>query len=144
MSYSNELNNLETFGRLYGPGGTAARALRRRSRESRRRSGGGGGSAAGGGEVELLVPNGLPRWSSGRCLAMSWVDGEPLLARRCATLPQSELPIVRFGIEATLSQMLDKGYMHADPHGGNLVRLARPPPLVSALCHSLLSLLSAL
>jgi len=69
---------------------------------------------------------------------MSWIDGEPLLASRCATLPPSELPLVRFGIEATLSQMLDEGYMHADPHGGNLLRSepaapSRPRQLLAAL-----------
>jgi hypothetical protein len=29
---------------------------------------------------------------------MSWVEGEPLLKRGEATLPPSELPLVRFGI----------------------------------------------
>lgn len=135
MAYDNELENLRRFGELYGPGGTAARALRKSSRQSRmggRIGRGGGGAAAvsdsGSYGVEIVLPEGRPRWTGGRCIAMSWIDGEPLLASRCASLPPSELPLVRFGIEATLSQMLDEGYMHADPHGGNLLRSIAPPP----------------
>ena len=151
MEYANEQANLQRFGALYGRGGRAAKALARSSRENRLASRGSGAarssssssssaaaSAVGSGGVELLLPTALPRWTSGRCIAMSWVDGEPLLASRCATLPASELPLVRFGIEATLSQMLDEGYMHADPHGGNLLRApprpaSRPRRLVNAL-----------
>ena len=31
----------------------------------------------------------------------------------------ADLPLVRLGIECTLSQLLETGVMHADPHGGN-------------------------
>ena len=93
-----------------------------------------------------MLPSGLPRWSGGRCLAMSWIDGAPLLPRGDATLPASGLPFVRFGIDATLSQMLEEGLMHADPHGGNLLRapprprtrlerLLRAPPPPSRLAY---------
>ena len=124
MDYSNERRNLERFGELYGARGPAARAL---ARSARRR---GGGSDATRPAGEILLPTALPRWSGGRCLAMSWVDGEPLLKRGEATLPRSELPLVLFGIDATLSQLLEEGVMHADPHGGNLLRA---PPRVPSL-----------
>ena len=45
-----------------------------------------------------------------------------MLRSGSARLPPSELPLVRFGIDATLSQMLEEGVMHADPHGGNLLQ----------------------
>ena len=121
MDYANELRNIQSFGSLYSRGRPAARALKRSARNWSSSSGRGGGqrqNAAG----EIVVPSALPRWSNGRVLAMSWLEGEPLLKRGEATLPASELPLVRFGIEATLSQMLEEGFMHADPHGGNLLR----------------------
>ena len=108
MDYTNEAQNLDAFGALYGSNGRAAARLRA--------SGGGG---------EIVVPRALRRWSGASCLAMTWLDGEKLLKRADATLPASELPLVRFGIEATLSQMLEQGVMHADPHGGNLLRAGR-------------------
>jgi hypothetical protein len=44
-------------------------------------------------------------------------------------LPLSELPLVEFGLRCTLSQLLDTGVMHADPHAGNLFKLPpRAPP----------------
>ncbi|KAL1503349.1 hypothetical protein AB1Y20_011401 [Prymnesium parvum] len=102
MDLQHEARNIERFRALYGPGGAAARRLRRRG--------------------EVVVPEVLRQWSGARVLTMSWVEGEPLLARGQATLAGGELPLVRFGIEATLSQMLEEGVMHCDPHGGNLLR----------------------
>lgn len=137
MDYGNEQANLAKFGSLYRRGQPAARAL---AATARRRRGAPEAAAAG----EIVLPRALPEHSGGRCLAMTWIDGEPLLPRGAATLPASALPLVRFGIDATLSQMLEEGFMHADPHGGNLLRapprqpsklrravravLRRPPP----------------
>ena len=101
MDYDNERRNIDLFGRLYAPGRPAARAL---ARSARSRRGGRGAAFATAGEI--LLPTALPRWSGGRCLAMSWVEGAPLLGRGQATLPPTELPLVRFGIEATLSQSM--------------------------------------
>ena len=47
---------------------------------------------------------------------MTWVEGEPLLGRGEATLDAADLPLVAFGLRCTLSQLLDTGVMHADPH----------------------------
>jgi aarF domain-containing kinase len=103
MDLQHEIENLELFDSLYGANGSAAKRLRK---------------AAGGGEI--IVPAALRQWSGGSVLSMSWVEGEPLLAKGAATLDASSLPLVRFGIEATLSQMLSEGVMHADPHGAEL------------------------
>jgi len=36
----------------------------------------------------------------------------------------SELPLLLLGLRCTLSQLLETGVMHADPHAGNLLRVA--------------------
>ena len=133
MDYANERANLAKFGALYRPGQPAARAL---AATARRRRGEAGATVAA--AAEIVLPQALPGHSGGRCLAMTWVEGEPLLPRGDATLPPSSLPLVRFGIDATLSQMLEEGVMHADPHGGNLLRapsrtLSRPQRAFRAL-----------
>lgn len=105
MDLHNEVSNIELFTSLYGEGGSAARLLRRR---------------AGGGEI--ILPTVLPHYSGGSVLTMTWIDGKPLTAKGTSKVDPADLPIIRFGIEATLSQLLDEGVMHADPHGGNLLR----------------------
>ena len=50
------------------------------------------------------------------CAPMTWDEKE--CARKAASLPLIEL-----GIRCTLSQLIETGVMHADPHGGNLLRL---------------------
>ena len=118
MDFDNEMKNIERFGSLYRRNRPAGRALARAARRRRDTA------------AELVVPLAEPRWSGSRVLAMTWIEGEPLLRRGASSLPTSELPLVRFGIDATLSQMLEEGVMHADPHGGNLLRA---PPRVPSL-----------
>eukprot|EP00217_Crustomastix_stigmatica_P014114 CAMPEP_0183813096 /NCGR_PEP_ID=MMETSP0803_2-20130417/52442_1 /TAXON_ID=195967 /ORGANISM="Crustomastix stigmata, Strain CCMP3273" /LENGTH=205 /DNA_ID=CAMNT_0026057949 /DNA_START=21 /DNA_END=635 /DNA_ORIENTATION=+ len=52
---------------------------------------------------------------------MSWVEGEKLVGEDAA-VGARDLPLLRLGIACTLSQLLEHGVMHADPHGGNLLR----------------------
>ena len=59
LDYDNERDNLLKFAALYGPGGPAARSLRRR----------------GGGEV--VTPVAVPALCSRRVLTMTWIEGEP-------------------------------------------------------------------
>lgn len=108
MDYVSERDNLRDFDELYGAGGEAAARLRR----------------SGGGEV--ITPTVLPQWCSERVLTMSWIEGEPLMKQGQARLPASELPLVDFGLRCTLSQLLETGVMHADPHAGNLLKLPKP------------------
>ena len=125
--YENELRNLSDFNALYGEGGSLAPSLRR-----------------GSGRGEILMPQPRPELCSKRVLTMSWVEGDPVLGRGRATLPQSELPLVTFGIQATLSQLLESGVMHADPHAGNLLRAPpRRRSRLRAMCASVGSALGA-
>ncbi len=109
LDYNNECDNLQKFSALYGPGGPAARTLRRR----------------GGGEV--VTPVAVPGLCSSRVLTMSWVEGEPLLRRGSAALPLSELPLVSFGLRCTLSQLLDTGARCDVASRPRLVGLPPPP-----------------
>lgn len=111
MDLDNEMKNIDLFTSLYGEGGSAISRLRR---------------TAGGGEIVLPIV--LPWFSGGSVLTMTWIDGQPLTARGSSKVEAADLPIIRFGIEATLSQLIEEGVMHADPHGGNLLR-----PSISAV-----------
>lgn len=52
---------------------------------------------------------------------MEWVDGEKLVDDS-ATVREEDVPLVEVGIRCCLTQLLDVGYLHADPHAGNLIR----------------------
>ena len=77
---------------------------------------------------------------------MEWIDGEKLLLspspssspssaseasrqeeeeeqRRRERKAEEDMVLVRQGIDCTLSQLLETGIMHADPHGGNLLKV---------------------
>lgn len=54
---------------------------------------------------------------------MDWVTGVKL-----TTLPPAELrTLVATGQEAFLTQLLEIGFLHGDPHPGNLLKVARNP-----------------
>jgi len=38
-----------------------------------------------------------------------------------------DLPLLNLGIRCTLSQLVETGVMHADPHGGNLLKASLSP-----------------
>ena len=125
MDYVGEAQNIKLFGETYGPGGLGRRAL------------GNGG--------EIVLPETYDEWSAERVLCMSWMEGEPIVPPEGSTdmdiLPAEiqrrlkipaprprgeraeELRLVRWGISCTLSQLLVTGVMHADTHGGNLLRV---------------------
>lgn len=62
-----------------------------------------------------------PRKVSTRVLVMEWLEGEKLTED--SIVPGEDLPLVELGIRCTLSQLIETGVMHADPHGGNLLKL---------------------
>ena len=50
------------------------------------------------------------------------VRADDLEEKECVRKAAS-LPLIELGIRCTLSQLIETGVMHADPHGGNLLRL---------------------
>lgn len=55
-----------------------------------------------------------------RIVTMGWIDGTSLVEHD--TMPKKQLlEITTLGLRCSLSQLLDTGVLHADPHFGNLV-----------------------
>jgi predicted unusual protein kinase regulating ubiquinone biosynthesis (AarF/ABC1/UbiB family) len=101
LDYRNEAMNLERFASLYAENGTAASTLP---------------------HPGVVVPTLIPDLCSQRVLTMTWLEGEKLIGKN-ATVSAADLPLVQLGIECTLSQLLETGVLHADPHGGNLLKV---------------------
>jgi predicted unusual protein kinase regulating ubiquinone biosynthesis (AarF/ABC1/UbiB family) len=102
LDYVNEAKNLLKFASLYAENGTAASALP---------------------PPGISVPSLLPDLCSDRVLTMTWLQGQKLIGKD-ATVSAADLPLVQLGIECTLSQLLETGILHADPHGGNLLKVS--------------------
>eukprot|EP00249_Psilotum_nudum_P018016 c26599_g1_i1 orf=673-2898(-) len=64
---------------------------------------------------DVFIPEMFPELSSRRVLVMEWVEGKKL--------PEiKDLHLVEVGVYCSLTQLLDRGFYHADPHPGNLIR----------------------
>ena len=109
LDFASEARNVESFGALYDSqrGGAAARALP---------------------WPGVRVPHLVPAFCSDNVLTMEWVEGSKLAVASSALVSSPEdavcdLALVRLCLDATLSQLLETGVMHADPHAGNLLRV---------------------
>ncbi|EEC49079.1 predicted protein [Phaeodactylum tricornutum CCAP 1055/1] len=56
-------------------------------------------------------------------LVMEWIDGSKLTDTENGRGKAENLRLIETGIECTLSQLLDTGILHADPHSGNLIKV---------------------
>ena len=111
MNYRNEAENMVLFGALYGGNGCGGGDS----------SSGGGSSSSKSSEVRIMVPRLIKELSSDRVITMTWLNGEKLIGKDAAVSP-ADLPLLQLGIECSLSQILETGVLHADPHGGNLLK----------------------
>ncbi|XP_039114031.1 uncharacterized aarF domain-containing protein kinase At1g71810, chloroplastic [Dioscorea cayenensis subsp. rotundata] len=68
-----------------------------------------------GGLQDVFVPKMYMDRTSKRVLIMEWVEGQKLSEVR-------DLYLVEVGVYCSLSQLLEHGFYHADPHPGNLLR----------------------
>jgi aarF domain-containing kinase len=78
--------------------------------------------------VKVVVPELIPELCSSRVIVMEWIEGTKLtdICEDCddrESLVAENLALVQTGIECTLSQLLDTGLLHADPHTGNLLKV---------------------
>jgi len=79
-----------------------------------------------GASVQVVVPHLYPALSTKRVLVMEWIDGTKLVNLDTEKSKQESLALIREGIDCTLSQLLETGVLHADPHGGNLWKYKDP------------------
>ncbi|KAJ7548841.1 hypothetical protein O6H91_07G029700 [Diphasiastrum complanatum] len=66
----------------------------------------------------VTVPRVLRQYTTQKVLTMVWVEGEKLSESKAADL----LPLISTALNCYLVQLLESGFLHADPHPGNLLR----------------------
>ncbi|CAI5958683.1 unnamed protein product [Closterium sp. NIES-65] len=62
----------------------------------------------------VVVPRMYPELTTRRVLIMEWIDGQRLADSK-------DVSLVEVGVYCSLSQLLDYGFYHADPHPGNFL-----------------------
>jgi len=66
----------------------------------------------------VVIPDNFPEYTSRRVHVAEWVDGEKLSQSKADDVGA----LVNLGVITYLTQLLDKGFFHADPHPGNMMR----------------------
>ncbi|KAF6175616.1 hypothetical protein GIB67_022618 [Kingdonia uniflora] len=64
---------------------------------------------------DVFVPQMYLEQSSRKVLIMEWVEGKKLSAVK-------DIYLIEVGVYCSLTQLLEYGFYHADPHPGNLLR----------------------
>eukprot|EP01041_Mallomonas_annulata_P003791 gene3791-7529_t len=85
-----------------------------------------------GGMPGILVPRIYSDYCSDSIITMEWVEGERIV-QRSLSVSKEDLPLLERGIKCTLKQLLDDGFLHADPHGGNLLKTNENPSRLAYL-----------
>ncbi|KAL4435049.1 hypothetical protein ABPG77_003874 [Micractinium sp. CCAP 211/92] len=83
----------------------------------------------------IVIPDVIDEGSSSDVLVVSWVEGERLTDSRASDVRQ----LCDTLLSAYLIQLLDTGFLHADPHPGNLLRT--PDGRVGILDHGLVTVI---
>ena len=66
----------------------------------------------------VLIPKNYPQWTTRRVHVAEWVEGEKL----SQSTADDVADLVNLGVVTYLTQLLDSGFFHADPHPGNMLR----------------------
>merc|ERR1712232_24977 len=69
------------------------------------------------GNVNVVIPKVFDRYTTRRVITSEWIDGIRLSDSTTKEI-QDLIPV---GVELFLTQLLDIGVFHADPHPGNLL-----------------------
>jgi aarF domain-containing kinase len=67
---------------------------------------------------QVVVPFNYPEFTRRRVFTAEWIEGEKLSQSRADDVGE----LVEVGVLAYLTQLLDTGFFHSDPHPGNLIR----------------------
>lgn len=70
----------------------------------------------------IYIPSVFQEYSTRRILVMEWIDGQKIV-NEGNIIRKEDAALVEIGIQFSLKQLLETGFLHADPHGGNLVRM---------------------
>ncbi len=119
LDYRREASNLELFGKLYSHKRTAD------SEKSVSEL----VNLPSGKDINVVVPKVYKHLCTDKVLVMEWIDGIKLVDLQAAPTKKEKeteetMELIRQGIDCTLSQLLETGILHADPHGGNLLKVA--------------------
>jgi len=66
----------------------------------------------------VVIPGNYPEVTSRRVHVAEWIDGEKLSQSKADDVGA----LVNLGVITYMTQLLDKGFFHADPHPGNMLR----------------------
>jgi len=66
----------------------------------------------------VVIPQNYPQYTSRKVHCAAWIDGEKLSQSKADDVGA----LVNLGVITYLTQLLDKGFFHADPHPGNMLR----------------------
>jgi len=70
------------------------------------------------GLVRVVIPKNFPQYCTRKVHVAEWLEGEKLSQSQADDVRE----LVNVGVVAYLTQLLDKGLFHADPHPGNMLR----------------------
>ena len=107
LDYRNEANNIQKFASLY--------SHRRQTIQDH---------SSTTSNMQVVVPQPYMDLCTDNVLVMEWIDGTKLVDLQSEDTSRDSLLLIEKGIECTLSQLLETGVLHADPHGGNLWKVA--------------------
>ena len=102
LDYTNEASNAAAFEQLY--------------------------STRGGKFPTAIVPKVYPEFCTENVLVMEWLDGTKLTSidKNDPSTTAENLAVIKQAIDCTINQLLETGVLHADPHGGNLLKIQTP------------------
>merc|ERR1719223_1605431 len=66
----------------------------------------------------VVIPDNFPGYTSRRVHVAEWIEGEKLSQSKADDVGA----LVNLGVITYMTQLLDKGFFHADPHPGNMMR----------------------
>jgi predicted unusual protein kinase regulating ubiquinone biosynthesis (AarF/ABC1/UbiB family) len=69
----------------------------------------------------IYIPKVFLDYSSQHVLVMEWVEGDRLV-KNSVTVLQEDISLIEVGVRCSLVQLLEVGFLHCDPHGGNLIK----------------------
>lgn len=69
----------------------------------------------------IYIPRVFTDYSSQRVLVMDWVQGDRLV-KNSVKVSQEDISLIETGVKCSLVQLLEIGFLHCDPHAGNLIK----------------------